>query len=169
MATRKENADTLKQLIGLEIDTERSDPKADLLTTWAARAATDAAGARRDVLAWQLEDKLDTTVLESATAEQLENWLSRVDAERDAVLSEVQGTSQNQPPISTAANTTSQQVAAADTISVKVNAAIAAYGGTIADPDQPEEGHRVIGDKAVAVKKTVTVTQHLANGTLIKG
>lgn len=59
MATRRENAETLRDRLGVTINTETSKPLAGTLQGWAERSGTEPDAVKREVLTFQLEEALD--------------------------------------------------------------------------------------------------------------
>ncbi|SMB85797.1 hypothetical protein [Deinococcus hopiensis] len=162
MATRAENAQVLKQELGLEIDTSGPDPKAPQLQGWADRLATEKDAVQKEVLTWQVQNTLDVELEpEGVTVEQLQNWLGRADTEREAVLAEINGGSNANDLAPTAPSATPNE-----TVLVTVNSVIAGYGGTFGDPEQDPE-KRVIGKEPLSVKLTHAVGRALVDGTLV--
>lgn len=173
MATRKENAEAIKAALGTEINTDRSDPKADLLTRWAELAKTDADGARREILSWQVENALGVQLpSENVTVEQLQGWLDRTATDPEAVKTEIQDGPTPAPtpaptPEGSQTLTSAQAVAATvATLRVTVSAKVAVYGGTYTDPDQPDAASRNIGSTPVTVQRTPLIRQGLREGSL---
>lgn len=170
MATKKENATRLHELLGLTLNPDKSAPNADTLADWATRAETDADGVKREIYAFQLEDKLDVALPEGTDAATLEQWLALPDDEARAAIQAARpdgsaGPASTERPPQPGPSTPP----AADTVQVRVNATIAGYGGTFTDPDQTDPANRVITDRVVTVEKTAAVTQALRQHTLIEG
>ena len=164
MATRKENADLIKSELGLEIDTDKPQPLAGVLQGWADRLAADSAGVEREVLVFSLQSALGVSQIDpSASVEKLQAWLFRSETEPELVKAEVQppDTSTLEIPVGSKFDPDKE------TFEVQVTSAVAGYGGTVTDPEQPA-GHRVIGAEPVLVRASQIVTQALKNGTLLK-
>jgi len=162
MATRKENADLLSKRFGIEIDTEKSDPKAGTLQGWADRVENDADGVERELIELKLQQALGVEQIDQQLPlEKLRSALKRAETEPDLVRSEVQ-------PVDTSTlevDEGNKFGADEDTFEVRVVESVAAYGGTVTDPEQPV-GHRVIGGTPVTVRTSQTVSVALKNGTL---
>lgn len=90
MATRRENAETLRERLGVSINTENSKPLAATLQGWAERAETEPDAVKREVLTFQLEDALDVeltdqTISTDRLAELLAQAQQDPQAARDAL------------------------------------------------------------------------------------
>lgn len=161
MATRKENAGLLGEKLGVTINTDATNPKADVLQGWADRVETDPEGVKREILTTQVQDALDVELTDATlTSEQLQALLDEpdVDAAR-AALAELQGGSTSTGSTEPAPD--------APTFTVRVNDTIAAYGGTFTDPDQAQ-GNRVIGADPVTAHWTPALARGLRDGTLVE-
>lgn len=162
MASRKENADLIGKKFGVTIDTEKSDPKAPVLQSWADRLENDSASVEREVLSFQLQSKLGIDLADQMhDTATLRAWLDRSETEPDLVKAELQPTSTDTLELEPGDGFGKDE----KTFQVSVVEAVAAFGGTVTDPEQPA-GSRVIGSEPVKVRDSQVVATSLKNGTL---
>lgn len=172
MATRAENAEALKKALGTEIDTSKSDPKADLLQGWADRLESDQEGVRKEVLTWQLQNELDVEIPSGQlTAEQLQGFLDQLaqgtDPEQVAAQLRRQAAQPAPPATTSGPEGDTTTVAAtpdpqAEEITVQVVGRTAAYGGAYTDP----VSKKTLTGTPTSVPRTAFVEALLATGEL---
>lgn len=102
MATRRENAETLRERLGVSINTENSKPLAAALQGWAERSETEPDAVKREVLTFQLEDALDVeltdqTISTDRLAELLAQAQQDPQAAREALRADPAPTQQQTP------------------------------------------------------------------------
>lgn len=176
MATKAENAEALKQALGIELDPTRSDPKADLFTQWAGRLQDDQEGVRKDVLTWQVQDALDIELAsDRVTTDQLQGWLGALaqgtskedlarqvqDALRSALAPQVSAPASptpttEQPAVPEAAP------AGEGEVTVQVIGRTATYGGAYTDPISK----KTIGRAPVTVPRTSFIDEKITAGEM---
>lgn len=164
MATRKENAEAVKAALGISIDTEGTDPKAPVLQGWADRLESNRDGVRRELLSYQLQAALGIEITDQTLdVGQLAELLEKSRTDPDGVRAELQPVIESEEAFDPGQGFGQGE----DTLTVQVVESVAAYGGTVTDPEQPD-GHRVIGADPVQVRVSQIVNQALGNGTLLK-
>ncbi|GAQ23899.1 hypothetical protein DEIGR_400032 [Deinococcus grandis] len=173
MATKKDNAALLGEKLGVTINADASNPKADVLQGWADRADTDPEGVKREILTAQVEAALDVELTDATlTVDTLAGILAQASEDQDAARAALQQALDGPPASAAGAGSQGDPdpaptEPAGETVTVRVNDIIAEYGGTFTDPEQPE-GQRVITGDAREVQRTHTVRQGLLTGTLVE-
>ena len=102
MATRRENAETLRNRLGVTINTENSKPLAATLQGWVDRSEAEPDAVKREVLTFQLEEALDVeltdqTISTDRLAELLAQAQQDPQAARDALREDPAPTQQQTP------------------------------------------------------------------------
>lgn len=103
MATRRENAEMLRQRLGVSINTENSKPLAATLQGWVDRSETDPDTVKREALTFLLEDALDVELTDQTiSTERLAELLTQAEqdpqAVRDALRTEGPTRQQDEQP-----------------------------------------------------------------------
>ena len=146
MTTKAENAKTIQDATGIQLDPESRALSAEKLQNWANDIGEGrTAAVRTDILLHQLEQQYGAVPPHTVADAVLQEWLSRPESEKDATVAEIKGPDPE----------------AADTVTVVCTRGIFVDAG-----QQP--GRQIVRDEPVTLQNTLAVAQALASGLLKK-